>query len=92
MGSIAAFLISMVGPIIKQVLISMGLAVVTYVGLSAAVDAVVANVQGSYASMSGVALQISDLLGIGSAMGIICGALVARITLAATTMIGKSTA
>lgn len=75
----AVFLASAVGPLAKKILLALGIGTVTYTGLQAAFDAASAQVAANYGAMTGGTLAIVDLAGGGQAIGIILGALTARI-------------
>lgn len=89
MASLGVFLSAAAGPIAKRVLASLGMGFISFAALTTAVNAVVDAARASYGSMSGSMLQISDLLGIGTAIGIILGGIVARASFAAASRLGK---
>lgn len=78
----------MVTPLVRRALLALGLGVVTYAGLSVLADQVVSAVRDNYGSLSGVSIQILNLLGVGEALGIVLSAIVARATFAAVARIG----
>lgn len=87
-GTIGAFLASAIGPLAKKVLIALGIGTVTYTGLQAAFDAVQTQVIANYGQLNGAALSIADLAGVGQAIGIILGALAARVSIAVVSKLG----
>ena len=67
--------------IVKKVLIALSIGTLTYVGLQAAFDSMQANVISNYGSISGTALQLANLAGVNASIGILLGALAARISM-----------
>ncbi|MBI1887206.1 MAG: DUF2523 domain-containing protein [Nitrosomonadales bacterium] len=86
---LAAFLVSAVGPLVKKALIAIGLGIVTYAGLQAAFDAAQAQIIANYGAMAGASLQLADLAGVGQTIGILLGALTARVGMVAASHIGR---
>ena len=86
---IGAFLASSIGPLLKRALVAIGFGTITYTGLQAAFDAAKAQVIANYGQLSGVSMQIADLAGVGQAMGIVLGALAARVGLVVLSKIGR---
>ncbi|MEQ1742407.1 MAG: DUF2523 domain-containing protein [Candidatus Nitrotoga sp.] len=77
----ATFLAAAVGPLAKKILLALGIGTITYTGLQAAFDAASAQVVANYGSMSGGSLAIADLAGVGQSIGIVLGALSARLAM-----------
>lgn len=92
MGNFGAFLVALAGPVARRVLASLGLGVISYAGLSLVAvqvkDAVIAN----YGNLSGVVLDLMNLIGFGQAVGILLGAIIARAAFAAISRIGVMSA
>jgi hypothetical protein len=88
MANFGAFLMALVGPLARRVLLSLGLGVISYAGLSLVASQVVDAVRASYNGMTGVVLDLVNLIGFGQAVGIVLGAIVARAALAAVARIG----
>lgn len=86
---LGAFLGSAVGPLLKKALIAIGLGTVTYAGLQAAFDAAQAQIIANYGAMAGASLQLADLAGVGQTIGILLGALTARVGMVAVSHIGR---
>lgn len=70
------------GPVVKKALSALGIGVVSYAAINAALSAVTSAVQNSYGSMTGDVAGILGLAGIGQAIGILLGAMAARISYA----------
>lgn len=77
------------GPIVKQVLVSLGIGFISYAGLMLVVEGVIEHVQTSYGQLPAAAAALASLLGVDTALGIMLGAMVARATYAAVTRLGK---
>lgn len=92
MGNFGAFLLGMVTPIVRRVLVALGLGMVTYGGLTLIADQVIAAVKSNYEAMAGAPLQILNMLGAGQAIGIILSAIVARAAFAAVGRIAAMSA
>jgi Protein of unknown function (DUF2523) len=86
---LAAWLLAIAWPIAKKVLAGLGIGWLTYEGVTAALNAVIGAVQANWGAVSGSILQIASLGGIPEVMGIICGALVARLAIATVARLGK---
>lgn len=86
---LGAFLSASVGNLVKKGLVALGLGTVTYTGLQAAFDAAQAQIISNYGQMPAAALQLADLAGVGATIGIILGALAARVGMVALSHIGR---
>lgn len=86
---LGAFLSASIGALAKKVLVALGFGTVTYVGLQSAFDAVQGQVISNYGGMSGTSMMLMDLAGSGQALGIILGAISARIGLISLSHLGK---
>lgn len=91
MGSLASLLMALASPIAKQVLLSLGLGVITYAGMSAALGAINTLIQSNLNGMMPAVAALLGLAGAGQALGIISGAVAYRIGLAVTKRIGVLT-
>ncbi|GAB1393798.1 hypothetical protein MASR1M60_19620 [Rhodocyclaceae bacterium] len=91
MGNLAVWLMSLVGPLARKVLLMLGLGTVTYAALTPLVNSIIANAQGVFGQVGGAVGQILSLAGFPDALGIISGALVAKVTFVALGRIGKVT-
>lgn len=86
---LGAFLSASIGALAKKALIALGLGTITYAGLQAAFNAAQTQVITNYGQMPAAALQLADLAGVGQTIGILLGAMSARVGLAALSKIGK---
>jgi len=79
---IGTFLMAMVGPLAKQLFVSLGLAVVTFAGVAAAVDSMIDQAKATWSGgLVGDVAQLVAMAGVNVALGIICGGIVARVTM-----------
>lgn len=92
MSSIWAFLAAAVGPLAKRVLVSLGFGIISYTALTALVGSVISAAQSAWGGVAGAALQLSSLGGIPQVLGIITGALVARVAFKAVGHLGRLSA
>lgn len=77
-----AFLMAIVGPLARQVLISLGFAMVTYVGVDTAVNSILDSARAAWSSgLAGDVAQLVAMAGVNTALSIIAGGLVARVTM-----------
>lgn len=88
-GTFTAWVISLVLPILQRVLLALGLGTVTYTGLSSLGAALTIVVASTWGQVGAAMLAIATLGGIPQSLGIILGALAARLTFMAAKKIGK---
>lgn len=86
---LAVWLLALVGPLVKKVLLALGVGVVSYAGLHLLGSQINAAVLGAWGGVGGSILQILSLAGIPEAIGITLGAINARIALIAVNKFGK---
>lgn len=82
MASLAAVLTKVSGPVVKKALSSLGMGVVSYAAINAALQAVISSATGAYNSMAGDAANLLNMAGFGTAFGIILGAMISKLTYA----------
>jgi hypothetical protein len=83
MPTIAAFLLSITGSLAARVLTSLGIGFASYAVLSTLTSQVVAQVTSNYQAQNTVVLNLLNLAGGGTALGIIIAALITRASLQA---------
>lgn len=86
---LAAFLASSIGSLAKRALFALGLGTITYAGLQSAFNTAQAQIISNYGQLSGASMQLADLAGVGQVLGIILGALTARVGIAVVSKIGR---
>lgn len=83
MTGIGTFLVGLAGPAIRKILISLGIGFASYAAIAAALTSAIGAAKSAFAGFGGDSLAILQLSGITEAMGIICGAMTARVSLMA---------
>jgi hypothetical protein len=86
------FILSILVPLTKRILIAAGVGVVTYAGIDTAFGYAKDQVISSYGAMGGDVANIVSLAGFGTAIGIVLGAITARIALIAVSKFVKAAA
>lgn len=81
MSSLFSFLASAVGPLAIRVLIALGFASVSFAGVTAAFSGLTSYAQTAWAGLPAAVLQLATLGGFPAGVGIIMGAMAARIGL-----------
>lgn len=80
----AAFIMALVGPVVKRVLASLGLGIVTFTGVDLAVSSVLSQAKAAWSGgLVGDAAQLVAMAGGNTALGIIAGGITARVTMIA---------
>ena len=83
MGALGTWLVSLAGPIIRKMMMSLGIGVASYAAITAALNSAIGAAKAAWGGLGGDALNLIELTGAGQALGIITGALVARAALIA---------
>lgn len=86
---LGAFLSTSIGALVKKALVAIGFGTITYAGLQAAFDAAQAQVISHYGQMAGASMALADLAGVGQTIGILLGAMAARVGMIALSKLGK---
>ena len=86
--NIASFLLAMVRPLLAKIFVSLGLGLITYVGVQAAFDKVVNLAVSNISGLPPQASALAGLAGIDTALGIVIGACSYVIGLSAMSRIG----
>ena len=89
MPTLAAFLISMVTPLVGRVLVALGFSVVSYVGFDAMFTQIANQAANAYAGLPSAVLGLAGLAGLPQALGILFGALATRVALISATALAK---
>lgn len=80
---LGAFLLSITGSIVGRVLFSIGFGLVSYAALSSITSSLITTAQANYNLIDPAILQLLNLGGVGTSMGIIASAFTTRATLMA---------
>ncbi|WP_374279230.1 DUF2523 family protein [Azonexus sp.] len=83
MGGAGTWLMALVGPLARQVLLSLGIGVVTFVGLDTAVTAALSAAKAATSSISADVAAILAMGGVFTAMSIIAGGITAGVSMIA---------
>ena len=83
MIQLGAWLLTLAGPVARQVMISLGIGVATYAGLDLAVGGLIQSSANSINSMPAQAAQLFGLAGGFQALSIIAGGLTFRVSMIA---------
>lgn len=86
---LVSVILSAAAPLVRKALLALGLGTITYAGLQAAFDAAQAEVISHYGQMPANALELANLAGVAQTIGIILGAISARVGMIALSKIGK---
>lgn len=93
--NLGVWLLAMVTPMVGRILFSLGFAVVSIVGVEASISAIRTQFIADMNSMPAVWLQFALYLWIGKGLGVVFGALTAKLALWAiqntTAILGRST-
>lgn len=89
MGDLTSWLMSMVGPVVKKVLTTIGLGWLTFEGVTGLADQVRNSVLGSFGGTAGVVYDLLALAGFIDSVGIILGAISMVAGLAALGKLGR---
>lgn len=84
MKGIGTWLMALVGPLGKQLLVKLGFTFITYTGLDIALNALLGQAQAAWGGMSGIVAQLVAMSGANTALAIIGGAILARIVFVQT--------
>lgn len=84
-----AFLMALAGPLARQVLISLGIGLVTFVGLDAAVTAALGAAKSNLGQMPAAAAAILARGGVFTAMSVIAGGITARMSMMVLKQFGR---
>lgn len=87
--ALAGVLVALAGPIARQVLLSLGIGVLTFVGLDAAVSAGLSAAQNHLGQIPASAAQVLARAGMFTAFSIIAGGITAGVSMVALKRFGK---
>ena len=71
-----AFLVEAVGPLAAQVLLSLGMGVISFAAIATTLNAVLSAAQGYFTGLPSYAFAFASLAGFGDGLGIIAAAMV----------------
>lgn len=77
--NLAAWLMSLAGPLALRVLTALGVGTITFTGVSTSLQALIDMATSNWSSVGADILALASLAGIPECIGIVCGAMVARV-------------
>lgn len=80
-AAIGGMLINLVGTLVGRVMVALGLSVVTYNGINAALDALKGQAISSFNSLPSETLSIISMMRVGECISIVSSAIAARLVL-----------
>lgn len=86
--TLVQWLLALVGPLARQACVSLGLGIISYVGVSALITSALSSAQGAWGGAAGEIASFMNLCGANQALGIIAAGITARGTLMASKRIG----
>lgn len=87
---IALWLITLVLPIVKRVLIALGISIVTYAGLSAVLSSIQSQIVTNIGGVTGTIAQLAAMWGFQESVGIILAAVTTKFAMVQLTKWVKS--
>lgn len=84
-----AFLMALAGPLARQVLVALGIGLITYVGLDTAVSSALAAAKSNMGQITGSVAAILSRGGIFTAMSVIAGGITARMSMMVLKQLGR---
>jgi len=75
------WLVSLAGPVVRKMLASVGLGVVSYAAMVTALNTALDAAKNAWSGFGGDALALLELSGASTALSIIAGGMVARVTM-----------
>lgn len=79
--NVAAWLLTLVGPLVFRIVAALGFTAVTYTGVTALINQLVSTAQSNWSSIPTAVLQLCTLSGIPQVLGMIFGAYMARVAM-----------
>lgn len=78
-----SFFAALAGPLAKRVMIALGFGVVSYAGISTALNIALDSAKSAFSGFTGDSLALVQIAGLPSVLSILAGALVARVSVMA---------
>lgn len=79
--NLTAWIMAICGPLVVRVLATLGMSVVTFTGVTVVVGTLISAAQTYWAGQPASVIGLASLAGVPEALGMVCGAYVARVTL-----------
>lgn len=81
MAGFGSFLVSLAGPVVKKALTSLGIGIVSYAAVSAALGAALGAAKAAWSGIGADTLALIQMAGVNTAASILAGALTARVAM-----------
>lgn len=85
----SSVMVSLAGPVVKRALSALGIGVVSFAAVQVAFNQVRDFMIGAYGQISGDMIWLVELAGVNQAIGIVLGAMAAKVGLQALSKLGK---
>jgi len=89
MGGLAGFLMALIGPLVRQALVAIGIGLITFVGLDTAVTSALSAAKSTLGQLPAAAMAICARGGMFTAMSIIAGGITARMSMMVLKRLGR---
>lgn len=89
MGGLAGFLMALIGPLARQALISLGIGLITFVGVDTAVTGALSAAKGYMGQVPADIAAILARAGMFTAMSVIAGGITARLSMLVLKRMGR---
>lgn len=87
--TLAAWLVSLVGPLVIRAVIALGFTAVTFTGVVALANQLVESAQNNWSAMPAAVIQLASLSGIPEVLGMVFGAVLAVFSAKAAAGFGR---
>lgn len=91
MSTLSSLLTAAAGPIAKRVLVSLGVGIVSYAALSAALSGALTLAKSYFAGMPSDLLNIAAMAGFFDAFSAVAGGMIAAVSIVSTTKLARLT-
>lgn len=80
---IGAFIVGLAGPVVRKILLSLGIGLVSYAALTTVLNTALSSAKSAFGGMTGDVASLVQLSGAGECLSIIGGAMLARVAMLA---------
>ena len=77
--NLGAFLLALIGPLAVRVILALGMSVVTFTGVDAALTGLISMAQSNWSGIGADVLGLAGVAQVPACLGLICGAMSARV-------------
>lgn len=81
MGGLGSFLVGLAGPLVRRVLLSLGMGFVGYAGVAVVVNQMIASAKASWSGIPADAMLLLQIGGVSTAFSIIVGSFLVKLSL-----------